>query len=112
MEPRTATPVARLKTIEDLASAGIPTGVMVAPIIPALNDAEIPQILQSARVFGWLLVAGSIVLFVFSARQGDCQDAERICLMPLDDDESSSPASDTDTHSSLSPHHLSPESHD
>ena len=38
-----------------------------------------------------VLVAGSIVLFVFSARQGDCHDAERLCLMPLDDDEVSSP---------------------
>ena len=34
-----------------------------------------------------LLVAGAIVLFVFSARQGDCHEADRICLMPLDDDE-------------------------
>ena len=37
-----------------------------------------------------LLVAGSIVLFVFSARQGDCHEAERLCLMPLDDDTVSS----------------------
>lgn len=33
-----------------------------------------------------LLVAGSIVLFVFSARQGDCHEAERMCLLPLEDD--------------------------
>jgi len=33
-----------------------------------------------------VLVAGSIVLFVFSAKQGDCQEAERLCLMPLEDD--------------------------
>lgn len=33
-----------------------------------------------------VLVAGSIVLFVFSARQGDCHEAERMCLMPLEDD--------------------------
>lgn len=32
------------------------------------------------------LVAGSIVLFVFSAKQGDCHDAERMCLLPLEDD--------------------------
>lgn len=37
-----------------------------------------------------LLVAGAVVLFVFSARQGDCHEAERICLMPLDDDASAS----------------------
>ena len=32
------------------------------------------------------LVIGSIVLFVFSARQGDCHESDRLCLMPLDDD--------------------------
>ena len=33
-----------------------------------------------------LLVAGSIVLFVWSSRQGDCHQAERMCLLPLEDD--------------------------
>lgn len=32
------------------------------------------------------LVIGSIVLFVFSAKQGDCDESDRLCLMPLDDD--------------------------
>jgi len=32
------------------------------------------------------LVIGSILLFVFSAKQGDCHEADRLCLMPLDDD--------------------------
>ncbi|MBX3463550.1 MAG: cytochrome oxidase [Planctomycetes bacterium] len=32
------------------------------------------------------LVVGAIVLFVFSARQGDCHEAERLCLLPLEDD--------------------------
>ncbi|MBL8750933.1 MAG: cytochrome oxidase [Planctomycetes bacterium] len=32
------------------------------------------------------LVAGAIVLFVFSAKQGDCHESERLCLMPLEDD--------------------------
>ena len=32
------------------------------------------------------LVAGSIVLFVFSARQGDCHESDRICLLPLESD--------------------------
>ncbi|MEM1305791.1 MAG: radical SAM protein, partial [Planctomycetota bacterium] len=40
MEPRTSTPAARLRAIEQLASAGVPTRVMVAPIIPGLNDSE------------------------------------------------------------------------
>ncbi len=42
MEPRAATPERRLDTLRALAAAGIPTGVMTAPIIPALNDEE-PQ---------------------------------------------------------------------
>ena len=41
MEPRAATPALRLKAISDLAEAGIPTSVMVAPVIPALTDHEI-----------------------------------------------------------------------
>src|SRR5262245_27700364 len=42
MEPRTSRPAARLEAIAALAQAGIPVGVMVAPIIPGLNDHEIP----------------------------------------------------------------------
>jgi len=40
------------------------------------------------------LVVGSIILFVFSARQGDCSDAERLCLMPLEDDAEQRPTSE------------------
>jgi len=46
MEPRTSTPAKRLETIEMLASKGIPVGVNIAPIIPGLNDVEIPAILR------------------------------------------------------------------
>ena len=50
MEPRTATPERKLEAIEKLSKAGIPVGVNVAPIIPGLNDEEIPEILsQSAK---------------------------------------------------------------
>jgi len=52
MEPRAATPGLRLKAIHDLAEAGIPVSVMVAPIIPALNDHEIERILDSAKAAG------------------------------------------------------------
>jgi DNA repair photolyase len=52
MEPRTSSPAARLRTIEQLTAVGIPTGVMVAPVIPGLNDSEIPNILASARRAG------------------------------------------------------------
>jgi DNA repair photolyase len=52
MEPRASTPALRLKAISDLSAAGIPVGVMVAPVIPALNDHEIERILDSARGSG------------------------------------------------------------
>ncbi len=52
MEPRTSTPEGRLKAIESLSEAGIPVMVMVAPIIPGLNDHEVPQILQAAANAG------------------------------------------------------------
>jgi DNA repair photolyase len=52
MEPRTATPQARLRTIGELASAGVPTAVMTSPIIPGLNDHEIPAILAAAKAAG------------------------------------------------------------
>jgi DNA repair photolyase len=52
MEPRTVTAKQRLKIIEKLSSAGIPTGVMTAPIIPSLNDHEIPAIIENAAKVG------------------------------------------------------------
>jgi DNA repair photolyase len=52
MEPRASTPPRRLAAIAALAAAGIPTSVMVAPIIPALNDSEIERILAAASAAG------------------------------------------------------------
>ena len=52
MEPRAATPARRIDAIRQLAEAGIPTAVMVAPIIPSLNDSEIESILETAREAG------------------------------------------------------------
>jgi DNA repair photolyase len=52
MEPRAATPGKRLEAITALASAGVPVAVMVAPIVPALNDSEIESILSAARRAG------------------------------------------------------------
>src|ERR1700719_1492641 len=48
MEPRAATPARRLEALRALAAAGIPTRVMVAPIIPAINDPDIERILEAA----------------------------------------------------------------
>jgi len=52
MEPRAATPDKRLDAIRQLAAAGIPTAVLIAPIIPAINDAEIETILTRAKAMG------------------------------------------------------------
>jgi DNA repair photolyase len=52
MEPRAATPMRRLEALRQLAKAGVPTTVMVAPVIPALNDAEMERILDAAAVAG------------------------------------------------------------
>ncbi len=54
MEPRAAAPERRLQAIGQLASAGIPTGVLAAPMIPGLNDAELERILDAAARAGAL----------------------------------------------------------
>ena len=61
MEPRTSHPTQRLEAIEALARAGVPVGVMVAPIIPAINDHEVPAILRAAADAG-AGFAGHVVL--------------------------------------------------
>ncbi len=52
MEPRASSPGARLRAIEALASAGVRTAVMVAPVVPGLNDREVPAILEAASKAG------------------------------------------------------------
>ena len=52
LEPRTASPAARLKVIEQLTQAGIPVGVLIAPVIPAITDHEIEDILSAAKAAG------------------------------------------------------------
>lgn len=61
MEPRAAAPQRRLETLRRLAAAGVPCGVMYAPIIPALNDHELEHILEHATHAG-CLHAGYVVL--------------------------------------------------
>jgi DNA repair photolyase len=61
MEPRASTPDKRLETLERLAAAGVPTSVMVAPVIPGLNDAEMERILERAAVAG-VAEAGYVLL--------------------------------------------------
>ena len=52
MEPRASTPAKRLEALRQLSEAGIPTTVMVAPVIPAINDADIERILDAAALAG------------------------------------------------------------
>jgi DNA repair photolyase len=57
MEPRASTPERRLEAIAALSKAGVPTGVMAAPMIPALNDSEMEAILERAREAGAVTAA-------------------------------------------------------
>lgn len=52
MEPRASRPPARLRAIQELANAGVPVGVLVAPVIPGLTDHELPAILDAAAAAG------------------------------------------------------------
>jgi DNA repair photolyase len=52
MEPRAATPARRLETLRQLVRAGVPTSTLVAPVIPAINDAEIERILEAVAATG------------------------------------------------------------
>lgn len=61
LEPRASRPAARLRAIRELADAGIPVGVMVAPILPGLTDHEMPSILEAAAEAG-ARRAGYVVL--------------------------------------------------
>ena len=61
MEPRAATPPRRLEAIRALSAAGVPVAVLVAPIIPAINDSEIERILAASREAG-AVEAGYVLL--------------------------------------------------
>jgi DNA repair photolyase len=61
LEPRTSTPAGRLAAIEEATRAGVPAGVMVAPVIPGLTDHELPTIINAAvqagaRFAGYVLL--------------------------------------------------------
>ena len=61
MEPRASTPAKRLDALRQLAAAGIPTFVMIAPIIPAINEPEMERILDAAKAQG-VIGAGYVLL--------------------------------------------------
>jgi DNA repair photolyase len=61
LEPRTASPQARLRVIQELTAAGIPVSVMVAPVIPAITDHELEHLLEAAHAAG-ACAAGYVLL--------------------------------------------------
>lgn len=61
MEPRTASGLKRLKTVEALAKAGVPVGIMNAPVIPGLNHHEIPEIIKAAADHGAMAAGMTVV---------------------------------------------------
>jgi len=61
MEPRASRPQGRLDAIRELRAAGVPVGVMVAPIIPGLNDFEMPAILRAAADAGAMFAAYTVL---------------------------------------------------
>lgn len=69
LEPRAASPESRLDAIRKLSAAGVPTGILVAPVIPAINDAELEAILRAGAEAG-ALTAG----YVFLRLPGEVKD--------------------------------------
>lgn len=61
MEPRATTPSGRVAAVRALVEAGIPCGVLMAPIVPALNDAELEEIIGTAAAAGAVSVGGVLL---------------------------------------------------
>jgi DNA repair photolyase len=68
MEPRAAQPRARLWTIEQLARAGIPVGVSLAPIVPGLTEHEIPALVAAAAAAGATWAGWQLVRLPYSVK--------------------------------------------
>ena len=68
LEPRASSPAQRLDAIRQLRAAGIPVGVSMAPVIPALTDEEIPAILNAAAEAGAQFVGTTVVRLPFSVK--------------------------------------------
>lgn len=68
MEPRTATPERKLQAIEKLSQVGIPVNVNVAPIIPGLNDEEIPEVLNQSAQRGAISAAFILLRLPYSIK--------------------------------------------
>ena len=69
LEPRASAPRQRLEAIRELTGRGIPVGVAVAPIIPGLNETEIPAILEAASAAGATFAAYTVVRLPHSVKE-------------------------------------------
>ena len=78
LEPRTSSPEARLRAIQDLSAAGIPVRVMTAPIIPGLNDSEIPALLQAAAQAGARHASFNVVRLPYAVKPIFLEWLERV----------------------------------
>jgi DNA repair photolyase len=68
MEPRASRPARRIDAIRELSAAGIPAGVMVAPIIPGLTDHEVPAILKAAAEAGARTAGRNVVRLPYGVK--------------------------------------------
>lgn len=69
LEPRASTPLRRLEAIRELARAGVEVGVMAAPMIPGLNDHELPAILEAAAEAGASSAGYTVLRLPYSVKQ-------------------------------------------
>jgi DNA repair photolyase len=84
LEPRASSPRARLETIETLSEAGILAGVSAAPMIPGLNDSELPAILEAVAQHGGKFAMYSVVRLPGSVNEVFSQWLERTRPMAKD----------------------------
>jgi DNA repair photolyase len=73
MEPRTASPQARLRVVRELSAAGIPTGVMLAPMIPMINDSELEHIIEAIATAGAIQAAYVLLRLPHELKDLFCQ---------------------------------------
>ncbi|MBA4029814.1 MAG: radical SAM protein [Planctomyces sp.] len=77
LEPRTSRPAARLRAIRELSEAGIPVRVMTAPMIPGVNESELPALLEAAAKAGAVWAGYTMLRLPLSVRPVFLEWAER-----------------------------------
>ena len=69
MEPRTVSPRARLEAVSRLAEAGVPVGVNLAPMIPGLNDTEMPALIEAATQAGAMFAHHQVLRLPYAVKE-------------------------------------------